>query len=118
MLALTIDTSNLPPLDRFPEYSDPFEDILSHTTHTQPQPPIMTSNSPKPKPAPLVNIQGEDQSRGASPQPTHFSVPLRSHNNGNGHRILRSATVGYVAPEFTGKVEQMKTGTSTPDVYT
>lgn len=29
-------------------------------------------------------------------------------NGGNGHRILRSATVGYVAPEFTGKSQQMK----------
>ncbi|KAK0630569.1 NAD-specific glutamate dehydrogenase [Bombardia bombarda] len=28
--------------------------------------------------------------------------------NGNGHRTLRSATVGYVAPEFKGKAEQMK----------
>jgi len=32
-----------------------------------------------------------------------------SHNNSNGHRVLRSATVGYIAPEFQGKVEQMAT---------
>lgn len=44
--------------------------------------------------------------RHPSPQPTHFSVPQRP--NGNGHRVLRSATVGYIAPEFKGKAEQMK----------
>lgn len=70
----------------------------------------MASSSPVPKALAKLQAEGQDQSRGASPQPTHFSVPLLSHNNSNGHRILRSATVGYIAPEFTGKVEQMKTG--------
>ncbi|PNY28567.1 NAD-specific glutamate dehydrogenase [Tolypocladium capitatum] len=71
------------------------------------QPSIMSS--PLPQPKPLANIQSEESSRGPSPQPTHFSVPLVSHSNGNGNRTLRSATVGYVAPEFAGKLEQMKT---------
>ncbi|KAL3955972.1 hypothetical protein ACCO45_008818 [Purpureocillium lilacinum] len=61
-----------------------------------------------PKLKALANVQSEESSRGPSPQPTHFSVPLMSNTNGNGNRILRSATVGYVAPEFTGKLEQMK----------
>lgn len=66
----------------------------------------MAAESPKPKP--LARLQSDtDSSRGPSPQPTHFSVPLANHSN-NGHRILRSATVGYIAPEFQGKVEQMK----------
>lgn len=54
----------------------------------------------------LVNqIQSDDPSRTPSPQPTHFSMP---QTNGNGHRVLRSATVGYIAPEFEGRTEQMK----------
>ncbi|KAM0431037.1 hypothetical protein ACHAPT_005674 [Fusarium lateritium] len=53
---------------------------------------------------PVANLKAE-ASRGPSPQPTHFSVPL-SNGNGNGHRVLRSATVGYIAPEFTGKAAQ------------
>lgn len=62
-----------------------------------------------PKNAALASVAKDDQSRRPSPQPTHFSVPVRSHSR-NGTRTLRSATVGYVAPEFTGKVEQMKEG--------
>ncbi|EEU39097.1 uncharacterized protein NECHADRAFT_62039 [Fusarium vanettenii 77-13-4] len=53
---------------------------------------------------PVANLKAE-ASRGPSPQPAHFSVPL-SNGNGNGHRVLRSATVGYIAPEFTGKKAQ------------
>ncbi|KAL2206317.1 NAD+ dependent glutamate dehydrogenase [Sarocladium strictum] len=67
----------------------------------------MAAESARPKP--LAHLQSEDSSRGPSPQPTHFSVPLQSHASSNGHRILRSATVGYIAPEFQGKEEQMKT---------
>ncbi|KAK8031907.1 NAD-specific glutamate dehydrogenase [Apiospora arundinis] len=32
--------------------------------------------------------------------------PINKLTNGNGHRVLRSATVGYIAPEFKGKAEQ------------
>lgn len=59
----------------------------------------------------LADIASQDSSRLPSPQPTHMS----SHNS-NGHRKLRSATVGYVAPEFAGKIEQMKTGKLSPDM--
>lgn len=55
----------------------------------------------------LADLASQDSSRLPSPQPTHVS----SHTS-NGHRKLRSATVGYVAPEFAGKIEQMKTGKS------
>lgn len=99
MLALAIDPANQPNLDSFPEYVDPFEDNFA----------IMTSESPKPKPLAKLQSDSVDSSRGPSPQPTHFSVPL---NNSNGHRILRSATVGYIAPTFQGKVEQMNSGKS------
>lgn len=56
----------------------------------------------------LVTRVSDEPSRQPSPQPAHFSVPQKL--NGNGHRVLRSATVGYIAPEFTGKVEQMQKG--------
>jgi glutamate dehydrogenase len=43
-----------------------------------------------------------------SPQPAHLSV---NHSNGhNGHRVLRSATVGYIAPPFEGKEAQINEG--------
>ncbi len=63
----------------------------------------------------LSKIKDEQVSRHPSPQPTHFTVPLSNgringQNGHNGHRVLRSATVGYIAPEFKGKEEQMATG--------
>lgn len=96
MLTLNIDTANSPYGDR--------------QKNNYPATALMSSSS-LPKPKPLADIQSESQesSRGPSPQPTHFSVPSLSHSS-NGHRTLRSATVGYVAPEFTGKVEQVKVG--------
>ena len=100
MLSLRIDPANLPSPDSFPTYVDPFEE------------PSFTMDIESPKPKPLQRLQSgtaSDESRGASPQPTHFSVPM---NSNNGHRVLRSATVGYIAPEFTGKVEQMASGKS------
>lgn len=56
--------------------------------------------------------------RQPSPQPTHIDVSgggingntSNCHNGPNGHRILRSATVGYVAPTFEGKKAQMEDG--------
>ncbi|ROT42093.1 NAD-specific glutamate dehydrogenase [Sodiomyces alkalinus F11] len=69
---------------------------------------MATTNAPQNKLLGKVVAESQDSSRHPSPQPTHFSVPILSQTNGNGHRVLRSATVGYVAPEFVGKVEQMQ----------
>ena len=109
---LTLQTTDLP-LDRFPQYADPLEpfEVLDPETQT------MTTNgiAPSPSPAPanklLGKVQGTEVSRHPSPQPTHFSVPLGTLG-GNGHRVLRSATVGYIAPEFKGRDEQIKQGRS------
>lgn len=104
MLTLRIDTTNIRALDSFPEYIDPLEG----------KPPVMTDS---PKPRPVARLQSDsDSSRGPSPQPSHISVPLPAHER-NGHRILRSATVGYIAPEFKGKVEQMKSGMATSRIF-
>ncbi|KAL2260281.1 hypothetical protein VTK26DRAFT_5752 [Humicola hyalothermophila] len=65
-------------------------------------PPVASPANPL-----VAKLKAEEPSRHPSPQPTHFSYPV-SKVNGNGHRVLRSATVGYVAPEFKGKQEQMK----------
>ncbi|KAI1144400.1 NAD-specific glutamate dehydrogenase [Hypoxylon sp. FL0543] len=106
---LTIQTTDLPS-DRFPDYSDPLESLEALEPKTQ----IMTTNGIAPTSAPtpanklLGKVQSVEQpSRHPSPQPTHFSVPLGTLGN-NGHRILRSATVGYIAPEFKGRDEQIK----------
>jgi hypothetical protein len=70
---------------------------------------VMTDVRASPLPNKLVGqLARENISRTPSPRSTHFSVPY--NGNGNGHRILRSATVGYVAPEFKGKKEQMLQG--------
>jgi len=79
----------------------PFDDSLSLA--------IMANLEGSAPPNKLVEEVVRTPGRQPSPQPTHFSVPNKN-GNGNGHRILRSATVGYVAPEFTGKKAQMAQG--------
>ena len=97
---LTIKTDL--PLSSFPDYVDPF--ASSDETMTDSPAVMGVANR-------LVDkLRGDDAGRHPSPQPTHVSYPLMPKTNGNGHRVLRSATVGYVAPEFTGKKEQMKIG--------
>ncbi|KAI1078476.1 NAD-specific glutamate dehydrogenase-like protein [Whalleya microplaca] len=103
---LALQTTDLP-LDRFPEYTDAFESFEVFEPKTQ----AMTSEGLAPTPAPANKLLGkvqntEEPSRHPSPQPTHFSVPLDTLGT-NGHRVLRSATVGYIAPEFKGRAEQM-----------
>lgn len=67
-------------------------------------------------PARLVEQHVRTPGRIPSPQPAHFSVPASTGNstpvNGerNGHKVLRSATVGYIAPPFEGKNKQMEEG--------
>lgn len=100
---LTIQTTDLP-LDRFPDYNEPLESLKSY----QPTVEIMTVNGTAPVNK-LVGAVKDDPSRHPSPQPTHFSVPLLT-NGQNGHRVLRSATVGYIAPEFKGRAEQIESG--------
>ena len=100
MSAVVTQVANPPLGESFPDYIDPIQATI----------PSLTMASAAPKPKALATIKSEESSRRPSPQPTHFSVPLKSNINGNGNRTLRSATVGYVAPEFAGKLEQMKTG--------
>jgi glutamate dehydrogenase len=47
----------------------------------------------------------------------HLSVPSHNNHNGHngqryhdGHRIWRSSTIGYIAPNFEGKKAQMAEG--------
>ncbi|KAJ9142037.1 NAD-specific glutamate dehydrogenase [Coniochaeta hoffmannii] len=102
-----IDVMTLPAGDFlrkiFPEYVDPFETSSSDSdTMTGPQ---LTPNLPKA----LANKLKDEPERHPSPQPTHLGGGLYLNKaNGNGHRTMRSATLGYIAPEFKGKAEQMK----------
>jgi hypothetical protein len=95
------------PVD-FPNYEEPpeFCQVVQSTA-------IMDINTSPRSPVPLSNKRLDNlvcsPTRKPSPQPTHFSVPPRN-GNGNGHRVLRSATVGYIAPEFKGKAAQMLQG--------
>ena len=57
----------------------------------------------------LVDRTMQSPDRKASPLPSHISVPVKN-GNGNGQRVLRSATIGYTAPEFKGKKAQMVQG--------
>lgn len=107
---LTIKT-DMEPCDSFPTYIDPFDssddafafsDVSTMASMTS----SPTTSSPNNK---LVDKLREDPSRHASPQPTSVShSPAKV--NGNGYRVLRSATVGYIAPAFIGKADQMKEG--------
>ncbi|KAF3769593.1 hypothetical protein M406DRAFT_270537 [Cryphonectria parasitica EP155] len=67
-----------------------------------------SSSSPSSPGNKLVDQIREDPSRHASPQPTSVSHGVPAKVNGNGYRVLRSATVGYIAPAFVGKADQMK----------
>jgi len=103
-MKLTIKTTDLP--QAFPDYIDPFESS-DETLMASPMHQASPTNR-------LVEKLREDRepSRHPSPQPSHISMssPSPLKHNGNGHRILRSATVGYIAPEFKGKAQQMQEG--------
>jgi hypothetical protein len=86
----------------FPAYIDPFEEIMAQIDGS-----TITNK--------LVDQVIRTPGREPSPHPTHVSVPgvnngHNGHNSYNPHRVLRSATVGYVAPKFEGKKAQMEEG--------
>lgn len=87
-------------MDSFPDYVDPFESSGDTMTDTLSLPANKL----------VDHLRGATEARHPSPQPTHVSYPSGPRVNGNGHKVLRSATVGYVAPEFHGKPDQMKQG--------
>jgi hypothetical protein len=114
---LTINTANLMGsafkfpeyAEKFPEYFEPF--VVPFPEYIDPidnMANLEVPNSPVNK---LVKDVVATPDRHPSPQPTHFSVPYKN-GNGNGHRVLRSATVGYIAPEFKGKKAQILQGES------
>src|SRR5271156_6324509 len=85
-------------LSVFPAYIDPFDEIFAKMDE------FKAGNK-------FVEQIIRSPGREPSPQPTHFSVSSHSHPyGGNGHRVLRSATVGYIAPTFEGKKVQMTEG--------
>lgn len=98
--------------DRFPTYIDPFdssEDTVADSDDVM----TMSSASPSAPASPsnkLVDKLGDGPSRHASPQPTSVSHGMPAKVSGNGYRVLRSATVGYIAPAFVGKADQMQAG--------
>lgn len=113
---LTLITTNLVDTpEQFPQYFESFEPFPTFNLDSdvvnmvgiEPTPPISPTNK-------SLEAVVQSPGRGPSPQPVHFSVPYTNGkangNGGNGHRILRSATVGYIAPEFAGKLEQMAQG--------
>jgi len=95
----------------FPTYKEPTTEIMADVAHPHPINKLVADVSRTP-------------GRQPSPQPTHFSVPPamsrtnsgqsghsgHSLSNGGPHRVLRSATLGYIAPEFLGKKEQQERG--------
>lgn len=102
--------TNMEPCDSFPTYVDPFDSSDDAFAYSD----VSTMASATPSPTSSLNKKlveklRDDPSRHASPQPTsvsHGSAKV----NGNGYRVLRSATVGYIAPAFVGKSDQMKEG--------
>lgn len=108
---LTIKT-DLGTCDSFPTYTDPF-DSSEDTAAESDGISTMASSSPSPTASPgnkFVDKLREGPSRHASPQPTSVSHSVPVKVGGNGYRVLRSATVGYIAPAFVGRADQMKEG--------
>lgn len=97
---LRINTDMLEEKLAFPVYEDVFFQMMGPTV-------------PKPLPIGPIKIKHDIRTPGRepSPQPTHISgSPPRNggYDELNGHRVLRSATVGYFAPIFNGKQEQQE----------
>jgi hypothetical protein len=118
---LTINTTDLSkPSVPFPVYHEP-EDIFVSSIGSVPEyylPSNMMAVGDRPVHK-LVDQVSRTPGRLPSPQPIHFDsldVPYKNghgkNGNGNGHRVLRSATVGYIAPEFKGKKAQKLEGKS------
>lgn len=109
--ALTIKT-DMEGCDSFPTYVDPFESSDEGTFGAYSDVSTMASSTPSPTTSPnkLVEKLREEPSRHASPQPASVSSNGLAKAGGNGYRVLRSATVGYIAPAFVGKLDQMKEG--------
>lgn len=102
--------------DSFPTYVDPFDSSEDTVADSDEASTMASSSSPSPTAGPgnkLVDKLRAEPLRGpsrhASPQPTSVSHG-HPKMNGNGYRVLRSATVGYIAPAFIGKADQMKEG--------
>lgn len=97
--------------DSFPTYIDPFDS--DETVADSDGVSTMASSTPSPTASPggqLAHKLREEPSRHASPQPTSVSHNMPGKIGGNGYRVLRSATVGYIAPAFVGKADQIKEG--------
>jgi glutamate dehydrogenase len=97
---------------QFPEYCEPIDAAMSslEDSPTSSAPPTNSTAPTTPSNKALDQVV-RSPGRLPSPQPVHFHLPSRN-GNGNGHRVLRSATVGYIAPEFKGKKDQMIQGLS------
>lgn len=86
----------------FPPYVDPFEEIYARMEDLK----LLDKHIDQ-----VIRTPGREP----SPQPTHFSVSRPKRHGSvvlerNGHRVLRSATVGYIAPTFEGKTAQIAEG--------
>lgn len=84
----------------FPQYIDPYSDEMA---------PVQFNDTPS-LPNKLIEQIIRTPGRIPSPQPAHLGINNGVNGNGNGHKVLRSATVGYIAPKFDGKNAQMDEG--------
>lgn len=96
----------------FPTYIDPFDSSEDTFAESDDTTAMDSSTASSPLSNKLVDSIKEEPSRHASPRPTEISAHPISRTNGNGYRVLRSATVGYIAPEFKEKADQMRQGKS------
>lgn len=103
----TRPASRVPVFDHLPDDGEPGFDCELETMANVQSP---LPHSPTSKPNRLLESIKQSPGRHPSPQPAHLSYPKNANGNGNGHRVLRSATVGYIAPAFEGKQEQIAEG--------
>ncbi|CAL3965718.1 unnamed protein product [Diplocarpon coronariae] len=102
-LTINVNTTDMASSIQFPEYFEPIGLDTELDTNIMSTPDRTPSHK-------KLDVLVKSPDRHPSPQPIHFNLPYKNgkngHGNGNGHRVLRSATVGYIAPEFKGKNDQ------------
>lgn len=104
------------PKEKFPAFDDSFlhAEFQLDSEEDQYTPDMSSKESTPPINKTMDKLRTPERKQ-PSPQPTHFSVPAVGRNGNGTGRVIRSQTIGYIAPEFKGKQAQMEQGKqSTP----
>lgn len=109
------------PTEKFPVFDDHFpipqvEAVELDSEEDQYTPSMSSIGSTPPVNRTMDKLRTPERKQ-PTPQPTHFSVPAPGRNGNGTGRVIRSQTIGYIAPEFKGKKDQMKQGNDIPPYW-